>query len=274
MKKYTEQQLNYLLNLKHDVVENHKSCNGSGYIKKTQEQCICMKIFTYLSNLYYSQIPIDYWELDLNQLSVKISYKKFINDFINNIDNALKQGLGIVFMGDKGVGKTSLMCEVGKYAIANRYSVFYEVSQNIVDDRFTETKEKTNRIMNSHLVIIDELERIMMRKESNIPTQVYNLLKSLLPNRRSVLIGTNLENEDDIDNKFDTSSLMNRNLEFLHIDGEDYSDKKRERWLERLKRTEVNYFCDNIKKMANIFYKNREKEYERERVEILEELNT
>ena len=48
--------------------------------------------------------------------------KKFVTDYINNIDENLESGHGIYFCGGNGVGKSFLSCLIMKEAYRHRYS--------------------------------------------------------------------------------------------------------------------------------------------------------
>lgn len=269
MEKYSEKEFSYLMKLKEKIVHNHKKCKGVGYLDFLQ-QCDCMKVFLYIKELYYSKIPMDYWNLSLEELEVENTYKKIVDDYVENLDNAISQGLGIMFCGDKGVGKTSLMCEIAKNAIMKRYNVYYEIVQNIVEDKFNEEQPIIQRVKQSDLIIMDEFDKVIMRNESNIPRQIENLLREMLPNRKAILIGTNLD-EEEIERKFQITSLTKRYIKIVYITGKDFSEKKQKLWLERLKNTDIDFFSENILNAANEFYKNENLANEREYNELIKE---
>jgi len=214
-----------------------------------------MKIFNYLKELYKSNIPADYWDLDLKSLKVDITYKKIIEEFVLNIDNAVLNGLGLILMGEqRGIGKTSLACEVAKSAVIKRYSVYYQIAQSIVDDKFSEDKNIIQRIKNSDMIIIDELDKVVMRENSNIPKQIENLLRELLPNKKSIVMATNMSGEEELEEKFKILSLIKRYIKIVPMTGTDYSDNLQEKWMDRLKRDKSNYFSENILRNASIFH--------------------
>lgn len=262
--KYTEKEKAYLLALKEKIVSHHKPCEGKGYTDSQMTPCECMKVFKYLKALYYSHIPADYWNLTLDELHVVPQYKKIVRDYIENIDNAIGKGLGIMFLGDRGIGKTSLVSEIGKHAVIRRYEVYYEIMQNIVDDRFTDAQAINSRLRNADLIIIDELDKVLMRENSNIPKQIENLLRDLLPNGKSVLLCSNL-NESEIEQRFNITSLVKRYINMIQMTGEDYSEQKQKGWLDKLKNKDDHLFTTNIRAMAEKFYqfekRSNEKEY-------------
>lgn len=269
MGKYSEKELSYLMKLKEKIIHSHKKCKGVGYLEFLQP-CECMKVFLYVKELFYSKIPMDYWNLSLEELIVDNTYKKIVDDYIDNIDNAMSQGLGIIFSGDKGIGKTSLMCEIAKSAIVRRYNVYYEIVQNIIDDRFNDEQAIINRVKQSDLVLMDEFDKVIMRNESNIPKQIENLLREILPNRKAILIGTNLD-EEEIERKFQITSLTKRYMKIIYVVGEDFSEKRQKDWLDRLRSDDINFFSKNILSMAEEFHRNEYLADEREYNDLIKE---
>ena len=261
--KYTEKEKAFLINLKEKIVKRHSTCKGTGYTDSEMTLCECMKVFKYLKSLYYSHIPSDYWDLTFDELHVSTSYKKIVHEYIENLDNAIQKGLGIMFLGERGIGKTSLVAEIAKAAVIKRYSVYYEIMQVIVDDRFTDSQTVTRKIKNADLVIIDELDKVLMRENSNIPKQIENMLRDILPNGKSVLICSNL-NEDEVESKFNIMSLIKRYINIVHMEGEDYSEVKQKTWTDRLRNKEDHYFTKNIRVAAEEYYQNEKKSNEKE----------
>lgn len=261
MGRFTQKEITYLQGLKRKIVSPHKTCKGVGYIDGVNP-CKCMKIFDYIKELYYSKIPQDYWDLNFKDLEIDPLYKKIAGSMIENIDNAIEQGLGLFFTGERGIGKTSLQCEIGKRAVVERYNVYYNIAQNIIDDRFTDDQSVIKRLKSADLILIDELDKVIMREKSNIPKQIENLLRELLPNKKSIILCTNL-NEDEVEDKFEIISLIRRYIKIVPMKGKDYSGKKQKQWMDKLK-GEMDYFSDNITAMAEEFFKNEQKAFEKE----------
>jgi DNA replication protein DnaC len=256
MREYSDEQKIFLEKLKVSIVRSHKTCNGLGYSEKG-DACICMMIFSYLKDLYYSNIPSDYWPLNFDKLEIKDEYKFFIKDYIDNIDNAIEKGLGLMILGkQKGIGKTSLGCEIGKAAILKRHNVYYTLLQSIIDDKWTDHKLVEKRIHDADVIIIDEPDLVVMRDKSNIPKQFRNFLRSILPQLKAVIFCSNMT-EEEFEEKFEIMSLVNRYIEPVYIKGKDFSEKRKAQWSDRLHEKEINYFTKTIAKAAKVFYNNK-----------------
>ena len=114
-----------LLKIRTDLVDGCSVCDGRGYIAD-EVPCQCMLIFQYIIHLTEARIPEDYWALSLDNLEqVDPEFTEFVGYYCGRIHRAAKKGLGILFLGSNGIGKTSMMCEIGKEAIVQGYKVRY-----------------------------------------------------------------------------------------------------------------------------------------------------
>ena len=216
MERFNNKEIEELSVIKEKIVKKceNKNCVDFGFDEKN---CLCYKLFIYIKELFYSKIPKEYWTLTLNNLEVENIYKSYTKKYIKYIDNAIENGQGLIFSGVKrGIGKTTLMSMIGKKAIIKGYDVFYTIAQNVIDDRFSEEHDILGRVEKCDLLLLDELDKIMMRSESNIPKQLENLLRSTLPNKKAILIGTNFV-EEEIKEKFEITSLIKRYLKVISM---------------------------------------------------------
>ena len=258
--------------IKSRLVLKHKDCKGRGYlnIEGDYQPCLCMNIFKYIIELQKSGIPQDYWELHINDLKINNTIKKEIKYFIKYLDNAVDQGQGILFTGrQRGVGKTSLACEIGKEAIIRRHKVYFTLMQNIVSDKFTSDQNINEKIKSSDLVIIDEFDKVMMSKGSSLSKGIENFLREILPIRKSIILCSN-SSIDEIEKDLNIESLIRRYMQIINVEGKDFSFEKNKQLKDKLKK-EVDYFSDNIKNSALQFLNNENLAYEREFDEIFGE---
>jgi DNA replication protein DnaC len=257
-RKYSSEDIKELERIKKSIMTDH-SCGGVGYIEQEGENvpCNCMKLFKYVKELYYSQIPQDYWFLTLDKLKVDGDYKGEVGDYLDHIDRAVKKGLGMLFSGPKrGIGKTSLMSIIGKVAIQNYYQPYYVLAQNIVDDRFTKDKQVMDRVAECDILLIDELDKISMGVESNIPKHLENIFREILPNKKPVIMCTNFT-EEEIEDTFTFMSLLDRYVKVINMEGQDYSKKLKKKWEDRLHSSdEVDYRHKVLISESKTFFNN------------------
>jgi DNA replication protein DnaC len=267
-KLLTPKESKLLYKIKKELVSSHEKCNGSGYCSKDGEiyKCDCMKILSYLIDLVKSNIPLDYWNLSLESLSVAPQYLQTVKKYISKLDNAVEKGIGLFFIcNTRGVGKTSLACEIGKAAITKRYSVYYNLMQTVISDKFTDTQEIIKKIKDAELIIIDEIDKVAMKKESTLAVQIENFLRELLPAGKTIILCSNM-NIEEIEEKIEIGSLIQRYLKIIEMEGEDYSKKKNKN-LDSLLDNKIDYFSETMLKNANEHDKNEDVAYEKQEFE-------
>jgi len=265
---FSEVEIRFLKKIKSEIVSIHKKCNGLGYLyeKKIVTPCICTKILKYISNLVYSNIPSDYWQLEFDEL--KVETKGAVLNFYTNIDNGINNGIGLLLHSQKkGIGKTSIACEIAKKAIIKRYGVYYQLMSVITDSIFKEKTEVLNKIQESDLIVIDEIDRLMIKENSPLTKLVDNFLRGLLPKGKSVILCSN-SSLDELDKIFEISSLIKRYLIPVEIKGVDCSVEKNKNLIDKLK-DKYNYTHKNILNKAEEYYKNEWKINEKEFSKIL-----
>lgn len=251
--------IEFLEKVKTKIVKHHKKCGGSGYYFKEDKthKCECMQIISYMIDLRKSNIPIDYWNLTLDLLETKKKYKKEVKKYIEKIDNAIERGVGLFLTSPtRGVGKTSLACEIGKAAIMKRYYVYYNLMQNVVSDKFTNDQEIIEKIKFSELIIIDEIDKVIMRKESPLVLQIENFLRELLPAGKTIILCSNAS-FDEIENQLKIGSLIQRYMKIIEIEGNDFS-KKRNKNLDELLDKKFDYLSEVMVNNAKIHHDNQE----------------
>ena len=253
VERFSRKEVEELIKLKENILEqcHDEKCPGFN----TVEACKCFKKFVYLKELMYSKIPQDYWLLTLKELHINNIYKQYVKKYVKNLNTAIKSGLGILYCGPKrGIGKTSSMSIIGKEAIKRGYNVFYVLAQNIIDDRFSDETDIVKKIKECDLLLIDELDKIMMKIESNIPRQLENLLRDILPNKKAIIICTNYT-EEEVETKFKIISLLKRYMKIIPMDGKDYSDKLTNKWDDRLEKDDkINLKNKVLIKDSKIFW--------------------
>lgn len=182
-------QIDYLLNendwtylgtLKERVLGECEICDHTGHkLAKGEKQkgawtktiaCSCLKKFRRFKEYYKARMPETYWRLDEKNFKGDRSALKTALKYCDNMDNAIKHGLGILFWGDNGNGKTTLSCIIGKYAIKCGYTILYGTLQsylNMIMDSFgsdNQTEKVRDLIKGVDLLIIDELGKEHIKK--------------------------------------------------------------------------------------------------------------
>lgn len=242
-----------LIKYKEFIVDQCAKCEGNGYLLD-ESKCICMKVFCFISKLVLSEIPNEYWNLLLSDLEVPEKVLKIINIYLENINNAVDKHKCIMFTGTNGVGKTAIMCEIGKEAIVKNYKVCYITFEDLIDSFYPkksdkevdENKEFLNRIKKADFILLDEFGKAPLKENSLfIPQKLENFIKKVV--NEKVMVATTNFNKEQLKNMFGESCIdaLYRQTYFLKIDGGDYTEKRHNEWVNDLT-TEYNYFHKNI----------------------------
>jgi len=212
-----------------------------------------MIVFRYLKALVRAGIPSEYWYLDLDKLNIDVDVLENVKEYIGNIKSAAWQGIGLMFLGPNGIGKTSCQCIIGEYAVVSGFRVSYlTLSQYI--QMFQENSDAAVRaIQSTEFLLLDELDKAYMKSGSDyVSKKLFELLGYVGAPGPALITCTNWQ-IDEIKTKFGISILskLKRRVHILEIEGEDYSERIQENLLARLKR-KIDYKHPAILKMANL----------------------
>jgi DNA replication protein DnaC len=253
-----------MLSLKNELVIPHEPCEGSGWldseVRGEPNPCECMVIFHYLNTLIEAKIPREYWWLPIDDLQVAPEYKKLCKWYSARLENAASGGLGVLFLGPNGIGKTSMQCYIGKEAVINRYSVQYFTAQKYIESRKMDDSTLSEEYENAKFLLLDELDKVYIKNRSNFVVKTLEDFIRRKTSDGSVFIICTNHDENTLENVFgqSTISMLKRHLKFINIEGSDYSETLQDNW-ERMMRTDRNYFDEHISECAYRLL-NRERE--------------
>lgn len=253
MRKYSKELWDRLVALKQQIVNSHKPCEGSGYVVVggVDRSCICMHVFRYVKELVYARIPVAYWTLDWREFEIGASYVSSLQKYFEHFDNAVKQALGFLYLGRNGVGKTAMMCEIGKHAIINGHAVKYFTAQQYVTAMMTRKCERVVEFESAQIVLLDEIDKAYMKEGSDFVVKtVEEFLRRSMSEGKIVIAASN-STEEELLAMFgeSTVSMIKRHLKLVIVKGKDRSDKLQDSWDDSLKMT-YDYFHPSIVKRA------------------------
>ena len=251
MNRFTEKEVEFLIDLKSETIGVCDKCI-EGWIQ--DKPCTCREVFIYLKELVFSRIPQDYWHLKLKDLDIEPeSAIILVENYLENFNTASKKGKGICFLGSNGIGKTSLLVEIGKQAVLRGFDTIYVTAQDYIEYKMTNDYENLSRIEEeAKIVLLDELDKPYQKKGSEyVTSKMEALFRNLLPRNVVVCIGSNWT-KDEIKNYYgdSTYSIMLRKIKFLTILGDDFSDGLQERWEEDISGESVNYLNNYFVKLS------------------------
>lgn len=266
--RFNTHTFEYLLQLKQKLVDSHAECNGTGWIVSGKEEtpCNCMKVFLYVEKLVLAGIPREYWRLSLEDLSISQEDKEFVRFYIDHFYEDRTGGFGILFFGSNGVGKTSLMCEIGKEALVSGYSVSYFTAQSYLDMKRLNLPE-LQEIEDSDFLLVDEFDKVHIAKGSLYSVKMIEEFLRKVSISNNCLILCSNSDLDGIQNLYGDSifSVLQRHVKPYPIDGTDYSTTLNEDWHNRIVRYRTSsYLSEPFISMGEKLFNNEMETYNNE----------
>lgn len=239
-----------------EIVENCPKCNGTGLItdkkiknkmgrptddiklylkniRNSRKECKCQaKLFKTLS-LIESNIPENLWNINRKTAEPKmvrdivnkkrLYVNELITKYIYKMNEALDDGIGFVFFGPNGTGKTFFGSKILVNAINKKYSAHYDYLFNIIemlknfDDEFYEAV--LNEIFNVDFLFLDEIGKEFRISQFAL-TNFEKILKERFSSKKCTILSTNI-NFNELKETYGGSimSLINGSSLVLSFDG-------------------------------------------------------
>jgi DNA replication protein DnaC len=205
----------------------------------------------YVTRLLYSRIPKDYWILSLPAMQIDEIYKSTVSHYIEHIEDAADNGMGIIFLGANGIGKTSMMCEIGKYAISRLYPVQYLTLPEYIESCRDNDGIVAEWVKAAGFILLDEVDKVYVKRGSDYAvTQIDRLFRSIF-NAGKVLLMCSNWSWDEFEKNLGVSicSMLQRKCRLVTMLGSDISPQLQDTFSDRLVR-KVDYTHPEIVRMA------------------------
>ena len=203
----------------------------SGWVKTTE--CSCLKLFRRYKEYYKARIPEVYWKVtEKNFYGDKIALRRTAK-FMDYLKNAKDNGLGLMFRGPNGNGKTSLACIIAKYALKKGHSALYGTLQgylNMIMQSFGQEQKTVlvrKLISEVDFLIVDEIGKEHLKKNAETGSifglsEFEQILREREGSKRSVIAITNLDYDKmQIQYGESISSLFSGRLKEIAVQGSD-----------------------------------------------------
>jgi DNA replication protein DnaC len=240
-----------------DSCPSEEDCRN-GYLPYPREgypgqvnRCVCGQVAHYLTELIEAGIPRAYWWLSISDLNIDPDVVGMVKNYIKKIRHAVRNGLGLMFMGANGVGKTSLMSAIGKAAVVTGHRVKYFTAQQYIEAKKT-SDELVEEFESAKVILLDELDKVYVKSGSNyVPKTLEDFIRRMTSAGATFVICTN-HDERTLQEVFgqSTYSMLLRHLKLIQFTGDDFSDRLQSRWDERLDDETDDYFHPHIVAMA------------------------
>jgi DNA replication protein DnaC len=151
LRNIPEKKINDIL---YNVYNSCEKCKGSN--TKCQRCITLNKAFTRYSE---ANIPVRYWELEMNNFSGDDVLKKHYEDVVKDLKKTYQKGTGLCFAGSFGLGKTMVCSNILKRAVEKGFSALYVTLTDIVSvSTSNERYEARNELISVDFLVIDEFD--------------------------------------------------------------------------------------------------------------------
>lgn len=175
-----------------------------------------------------ANIGEDYWRVDFSTYKGPVDALKASAQYLNELEQNKAKGVGILYAGKPGTGKTTLMAIVLKYLARANWTVHMTSLSELVEliKRSWDDKVLVNRI--DHCKHVDFLGLDDLGKEHAGPTGFSavtfdNLLRFRTQHRLPTLFTTNLDRKEILGRYGEsTLSLIEGKTRVVPVQGKDY----------------------------------------------------
>ncbi len=133
-----------------------------------------------------------YWNVSISNIPDNFKYKRYILNYITNLDNMIRNGWGLLLYGEYSSGKTALAIIIGKEARRRGFTVFFISALDYIYSRkqlFNEDETIEDRCKSVDLLIIDDI----------IPDgidKIEELIRYRNSRKKAVIVTTNIEQKE------------------------------------------------------------------------------
>lgn len=181
----------HLKKIKEQLRSTCEHCHGSGCQS-------CSYHYDIYEQMAHAQIPIKYWDFNLNDLRDDISGIDKVEKYIHKLPLAYEEGQGLFIYGKNGNGKTLCACLIGKEALKQGYTVRFaflgEVISSFIDTMYDpDLREKLhNDILGVDFLILDDVDKAYISKNGGYVDSVLDtLFRSRVQNCLPIIVTAN-----------------------------------------------------------------------------------
>jgi len=196
----TEQEVNEFKHVaRQRLLHGCKKCFGEDV------DCGCYRKTNIVISAYEAGVPKDFWDIHAADVSHnKKVFKAVIQKYTDNLNKVLKNGYGLVLVGDNGVGKSYFLSYVLMAAIRLGRTAYYTTLPQLIHDikkGFNDPvyEKRLDWYLTSDFLAIDEMGKEKFRSKEDytfMDTQVERILKQRFDDAMPTLLATNMNQED------------------------------------------------------------------------------
>ncbi len=215
-----KQEERILRQIKTDLLAEHGDA-----IKVAEE----FKIFI---EMWRAGVPLKYWEHAVEDIDHK-NAQKAVYKYVDKMEECIAKGIGLYLYGPQGSGKTLAACVILKEAIKQGYQVQFTMLTEILEKYCNTMYDEVgrhdfkNRILDADILVIDDIDKTHISKNSNFADAAYDYLFRVRANRKLPIIVTSNLSPDKFAEQENMAfgdsllSLFREHLYNVHIRSKD-----------------------------------------------------
>lgn len=180
------------------------------------------------SDLTRANIPKRFWDVSMSEVD-ELDYKEKIKRYIDKMNEMFEDGVGLYMWSEQNLtGKTALAVIIGKYAMRNKYTVFFEESSRLKNeimnnDKFDDVTSVQRRATNVDLLILDDIGKEYKTNSGYAENLIETIIRDRVQSMKPTIITGNLK-PDKIKVQYspDLAALFRQSFLALHIEGMDW----------------------------------------------------
>jgi len=213
-----------LTRIKAELIDRYKD-EPSGDVRAAEE-------FTVYLDMWRSNVPLKYWEREVSDITDSVVRQK-IEKYVEKMDQAIAEGIGVYFHGNQGTGKTLAACLILKEALRRGHKVYFtmltEVLEKYCDGRYDRDARAVfaDQILGADILVLDDIDKGYISDKTTFIDSAYDyVLRTRTNNNLPIIFTSNMKKEQFTTQKglsFGSSmfSLLTEHTKDVHVDGKD-----------------------------------------------------
>lgn len=228
------------------------TCNESGtYLFRGQRKdCDCLLQKQLYKHYLNSGIGVTYQRLDFADYEGDQEFLGLLTKYFDHYDQYASRGIGILFTGSYGTGKTMLANLILKEFVKSGYRCFATTFAQTVDmltagwKSSEERRYFQRRFVDSEILLLDDVGR-ELRSKSNLAESTFdNILRTRVQEGRPTFITTNMS-PDELGEGYGSAilSLLKEHSIVCEMTGNDFRSSSNARTLQEIRDGETRPIC-------------------------------
>lgn len=205
-------------------------CKGIGYLPGSDNQvikCECYDAYEKTLKYILANIPRVYWKFKLEQYVGNHGATGKVKSYISTIPMAKRTGVGLLFYGTQGTGKTALLSCVMRGIVERGHTAQYTLLAKLFRAFMDKDYEFLEKIHSTDFLCIDDMDKAHVSANTNwFETLVDEVFRYRFTRKKPMIVsysGSLEQLGQDFGVKL--SSLLNECLIPVLIVGDDYRKK-------------------------------------------------